>query len=90
MAWSAGEQAAAIAHLVEALQLAKEMGLSGEEWQLSAELAAHYADSDATEHVQEACAHAMAGIETLAARSSDSALRDHFRLTALLRLPALE
>jgi hypothetical protein len=86
----AEEHAAAIAHLVEALRLANEMGLPGEDWQISAELATRYADIGATEHAEEARAQAMVGIETLAARISDSALRDHFRHTALLRPPALD
>jgi tetratricopeptide (TPR) repeat protein len=86
----AGEHAMAVAHLAEALQLAQEMGLPSEEWQIAAELAARYADINATEHAQEARAQAMAGIDTLAARISDRALRDHFRQTALLRLHALD
>jgi tetratricopeptide (TPR) repeat protein len=86
----AAEHAAAIAHLVEAVRLAKEMGLPGEEWQIAAELAARYADIGAMEHAQEARAQAMEGIEMLAARVSDSALRDHFRQTAPLRLHALD
>jgi hypothetical protein len=86
----AGEHAAAIAHLVEALQLANEMGLPGEEWQIAAALTAHYTDIGATEHAQEARAQSMEGIEKLSARISDLALRDHFRQTALLRLPALD
>jgi hypothetical protein len=85
----AEEQAAAIAHLVEALRLANEMGLPGEDWQICAELAARYADSNAMEQAQEARAQALDGIETLAAHISARALRDHFRQTALLRLPAL-
>jgi tetratricopeptide (TPR) repeat protein len=86
----AGEHDVAIAYLVEALQLAKGMGLPGEEWQIFAELTARYADIDDTEHAQEARARAIEGIETLAARISDRALRDHFRHTALLRLSALD
>jgi DNA-binding SARP family transcriptional activator len=86
----AGEHAAAIAQLVEAVQLANEMGLPGEEWQIAAALTVHYADIGATEHAQEARARAMEGVETLSARISDFALRDHFRQTALLRLPALD
>ena len=86
----AGEQAAAIAHLVEAAQLANEMNLPGQAWQIAAELAARSADVGATEQAQEARAQAMDGIERLAAHISDSALRDHFQQAALLRLPGFD
>jgi hypothetical protein len=86
----ADEQAAAIAHLVEALRLANEMGLPSEDWQICAELAARYADINAMEQAQGARAQALEGIETLAAHISDRALRDHFRQTAPLPLPALD
>jgi hypothetical protein len=86
----AHEYATAIAHLVEALNLAGTMRLPGEEWQIAAELAASYADGGDMEHAQEALNQAIQGIETLATHMHDDALRDHFHQGALSRLPALE
>jgi tetratricopeptide (TPR) repeat protein len=85
----AGDHTAAIAHLLEALDLARQMGLPGEEWQIAAELAASYAGVDDTKHVAEARRRAEGVIASLAARISDPALRDHFTQAALSRRPAL-
>jgi hypothetical protein len=85
----AGDHAAAIAHLGEALDLASQMGLPGEEWQIAVELAASYTSVEDTEHAAEARGRAERVIATLAARISDPALRDHVTQAALAWRPAL-
>jgi len=85
----AGNHAAAIVHLLEALDLATQMGLPGEEWQIAVELAASYASADDTEHAAEARLRAERVVAALAERITDPALREHFTQAALSRQPAL-
>jgi tetratricopeptide (TPR) repeat protein len=85
----AGHHSAAIAHLQEALDLATQMGLPGEEWQIAAELAASYRALGDTQRAQQAQAQSETIIDGLAARIIDLTLRDHFVHAARSRRPAL-
>ncbi len=85
----AGNHPAAITHLLEALGLATQMGLPGEEWQIAAELAAGYASIDDARHAAEARLRAERVVASLAARITDPSLREHFTQAALSRRPAL-
>jgi hypothetical protein len=58
----ADDHATSISHRVEALQLAKEMGLPGEVRQISAELAASCAAREDVEHEVEARGRERAGL----------------------------
>jgi hypothetical protein len=80
---------AAIAHLGEALDLGAQMDLPGEEWQISAELAASYAAVEDTAHAANARQRAVQVVATLTARIADPTLSKHFARTAMSRRPAL-
>jgi hypothetical protein len=84
-----GAHTLAISHLLQALDLAAQMGLPGEEWQIAAELAVSYASVDDTDLAAEARLRAEQVVATLAARITDPTLREHFRQAALSRRPAL-
>jgi DNA-binding SARP family transcriptional activator len=87
---AAGAHTAAIAHVVEALDLATQMGLPGEEWQLAAELAASYTAVEDPDHAAEARLRAEQVVATLAANITDPTLSEHFRQAALSRRPGLD
>jgi len=76
-------------HLVEALGLAGEMGLPGEEWQIAAELAAAYRREGALTESHEAITRARAFIASLAAGIKDQRLRERFQAAALERAQLL-
>jgi tetratricopeptide (TPR) repeat protein len=86
---AAGAHTTAITHLREALDLATQLGLPGEEWQLAAELAASHTAVDDEEHAAEARGRAEQVVATLAARITDPTLSEHFAQGALSRRPAL-
>jgi DNA-binding SARP family transcriptional activator len=83
------DHAAVIAHLLQALDLAAEMGLPGEEWQIAADLAATYASTEDAERAAEARGRAERVVASLADRITDLPLRERFSRTALARRPAL-
>jgi hypothetical protein len=89
LARAAGDHAGEVQDFSEALSLARDMGLPGEEWQIAAELAASYSAIGEVQRAQEAQTQSAAIIDDLAARFTDSVLRDHFVHAARLRQPAL-
>jgi tetratricopeptide (TPR) repeat protein len=80
-----GETAHALALLNEALMLAQEIGLPGEEWQIVAELAAAYRREGALAESGQALAQAQAVITALAQRIEEPNLRETFLAAALER-----
>jgi hypothetical protein len=86
----AGVHAEAITHLKEALYLATQMGLPGEEWQIAAELATSYLDSGDAPRAAEARLRAERVIAALAARITDLSLREHFTKAALAQPAGLQ
>jgi hypothetical protein len=70
-------------HLVEALDLAEEIGLPGEEWPMAAELAAAYRREGAP--AEAAFERARAVIASLTAGIEDQRLRERFEAAALER-----
>lgn len=81
MAWWDGNGEQAIVHLEEALALAQEMGLAGEEWPILSELGKLYSKNDAAEKSEEAFGKARAIIGRLADTLDDEVLKKGF-LTA--------
>ena len=86
---AAGDHAAAASILSEALSLAREMNLPGEEWQIAAELSASCSTLGDVQRAQEARTESNAIIDDLAARFTDLTQRDHFAQAARSRRPAL-
>jgi tetratricopeptide (TPR) repeat protein len=84
-----GWAAQAVTHLAQALQLAQEMGLPGEEWEIAAELAAAYRRGGALAETEKALERARAVIASLAARIEDQRLRERFQAAALERVQLL-
>ncbi|MDB5076672.1 MAG: hypothetical protein JWO42_2851 [Chloroflexi bacterium] len=76
---------AARRYLVEALRLAEEIGLPGEEWPIAAELAALSKVDGAPAEAAEALERAEAVIASLAADIDDQSLRDRFHAAAFER-----
>jgi hypothetical protein len=76
-------------HLDEAMTLAEEMGLPGEEWQIAAEVAATYQREGALAEAEEALERAQAVIASLAADIDDQRNRDRFLTAALDRAQLL-
>jgi hypothetical protein len=85
---AAGDHTAA-RHLSDALSLAREMNLPGEEWQIAAELSASYSTLGDVQRAQEARTESETIIDDLAARFTDLTQRDHFAQAARSRRPAL-
>jgi hypothetical protein len=85
----AGNHPASIGHLLEVLDLATQMDLPGEEWQIAAELSASYIDGGDAARAAEARQRADRVIAALAARISDRPLSERFTRAALAQLPAL-
>ena len=80
-----GEVAQAIEHLEEALTLAQEMGLPGEEWPILGELGKLYAAQGETERGQAAYGQAAVIIRRLADTIEDMELREGFVTAVSIR-----
>jgi hypothetical protein len=89
LARAAGDHAAAAREFSEALTLAHEIRLPGEEWQIAAELTASYRALGDVQRAQEAQTQSDAIIDDLATHFTDSTQRDHFAHAARSRRPAL-
>jgi hypothetical protein len=89
LARAAGDHGAGAQEFSEALTLAREMGLPGEEWQIAAELTASYSALGDVQRAQEAQTQSDAIIDDLATHFTDSTQRDHFAHAARSRRPAL-
>lgn len=76
-----GSREQAIAHLQEALALAEEIGLPGEEWQILAKLGELYQESGNVDRAREVWSKATETIQSLAATIDDEDLRTAFLAT---------
>jgi DNA-binding SARP family transcriptional activator/tetratricopeptide (TPR) repeat protein len=86
---AAGDHVAAAQQFSEALSLAREMNLPGEEWQIAAEFSASCSTLGDVQCAQEARTESETIIDDLAARFTDLTQRDHFAQAARSRRPAL-
>ncbi len=73
-----GETRQALASLQEAANLANEIGLPGELWQVQAALGELYASCGEREQAEQAFAQALAMVQALAEKIGDEALRTNF------------
>jgi tetratricopeptide (TPR) repeat protein len=79
------ERRQAITHLEEAVALAEEIGLPGEQWQILAVLAGLYERNGDKEKARQAVSRAVELIQFLAAKIQDAELRASFLMAGSLR-----
>jgi tetratricopeptide (TPR) repeat protein len=83
-AWQ-GQSEQAIGHLQEAAQIAADIGLPGERWQIQATLATLYEAGGQQEQAHTAFAEAATLLQRLAQAIRDEARRSHFLTAPLIQ-----